>query len=64
MKTTLWENKEVALDREEKISLSQRVNKNNPSVSSEGQKIDVKIKEWWRFVQGTVGKNKTSHWNT
>jgi hypothetical protein len=33
-------------------------------VSSEGQKIEVKIKEWWRFVQGTVGKNKTSHWNT
>jgi hypothetical protein len=54
MKTTLWENKEVALDREEKIWFSQRVKKNNPSVSSWGQKIDVKIKEIWRFVQGRV----------
>jgi hypothetical protein len=45
MKTTLWQNKEVALDKEEKILFSQRVKKNNPSVSSEGQKIDVKIKE-------------------
>ena len=43
MKTTMWENKEVALDREEKIEFSVRVQKSKPCMSSDGQKIDVKI---------------------
>ena len=46
MKTTLWENKDVALDEEEKISFSQGVQKLEPSMSSEVLKIHASINEW------------------